>query len=118
MRSNVDWGVWLGAGGIVAAFSGTVINVIKARPESRKLKVDAAKVLTDIALGMTKDLEEDVQRLGQRLAGAEKAMWRTEALMREHMKWDHKAAKALQDHGLDIGDPPPLYDSQSSTGAQ
>lgn len=111
----MDWGVILGSGGILATMLKTFVDVAKSKDAAKKINVDAAKVLTDIAVGMTKELENDVKELGTKYEDLRQSAWRTEALLREHSKWDHKAASELRNLGLDIGNPPPLYEAQTGT---
>lgn len=77
---------------------GSVITALFSR---RKLSADTAKVLTDAASGVIRDLQEQIDDLKE---------WKREQvkLNREHRLWDADVVAHLKSAGITVPEPPTL----------
>jgi hypothetical protein len=99
----------LAAVGILSGLGGSLVAVIKSRPEARKLSADAAGVLVGIATGVSKELEADLKEMRQRVDELELVQRQQQWTLERHSLWDTAATEKLRVLGIEIGDPPPLF---------
>lgn len=110
------WATWaaliLGGGG----FAGMVVQIVKARPEAKKIDADAAQVLSSASAEFVQRMATQLDRtqarvdqLEQKLNLQEEREERHERLLLVHEAWDRSVAEKLRGMGETIADPPPLY---------
>lgn len=102
-----DWllPVIIGAPGLVA---GTVAW-LKVRPETRKLRSEAAAGLAASAGDLVADFTEDVKDLRNRLRGLEKRERLRDRMLLVHHEWDLQLVSQARAGGIDVAPPPPLW---------
>lgn len=109
-----DWPVQLWAA--VVAAVGTIAGVVGRRSNSR---ADAASVLTDGALKVVQELQEEVSRLrtdrDKDRERWERRLNRLEAAQREERQWCDmrigQLVQALHSEGIEVPPPPPRPDA-------
>lgn len=98
--------------GILSGLTGSLIAIIKSRPEARKLSADAAGVLVGIATGVSRELESDLKEMRERVDQLELKQRQQQWTLERHSLWDIAATEKLRVVGIEIGDPPPLFSKE------
>lgn len=102
---------WVIIGGIVTAITGPIIQALRVRPESKKMRQDGTANMLTGAGAMLQSVHEEMADL--RIEVRELRQWRTrlERLGRAHSKWDDHVVGKLAAAGITVPEPPPLFDS-------
>jgi hypothetical protein len=103
---------WVPIGGIAVAVAGTLISLLKARPEARKLNSDGAAALTTGAGALVTAVQAEMHELRQEVGELRKWRRNIDLRMRAHARWDDEVVAVARASGLEIGDPPKLYEEQ------
>lgn len=91
-------------------------SLLQVRPNARKLRADAAAVLTDSsgrllaeALKRIDDQGAAIERLEEQLADRERQQNAQDRRLIRHERWDIAIAEQVRQLGGQVGDPPPLF---------
>lgn len=103
---------WVVIGGLVSSAVGSLVLVLKAKPEARKLDRDGGAAILTAGAGLVKETREELVQLRQEVR--EFRLWRDglEHRLRRHSRWDDQRVVEARAHGWDVPDPPPLYDEK------
>jgi hypothetical protein len=106
----VTLGDWAGAAAIVSGVIVAVLPALKTRSESRKLGADAAAVLGTSAGAIVSSVKDEMAQL--RADVREMRAWRDQlqVRLRKHARWDDQMVTAARAAGMDVPDPPMLFD--------
>lgn len=99
----MDWNATLAVAGPVV---GLVLGNLFGR---RKAKADAHSVVITDASKFGTMMMERAEKAEARIDALEDRENRRDQLARDHLRWDWKAVRRLNDLGIDVEDPPPLF---------
>jgi hypothetical protein len=101
---------WVPITGLVAAVATAVVSAVRIRPESRKMRQDGTAALMTSTGAMVVNFQGEMDDL--RAEVKELRQWRNrkETWDRIHSRWDIQVVKLLSTAGIDVPDPPPLFD--------
>jgi hypothetical protein len=116
-RRNVALPDWVIGAGVLASAFGTLVLTLKAKPEARKMDRDGAAAALTAGAGIVTANSTSYTKLLDRVAALEAWNAGAERRMRRHSRWDQNAVNRLQQHGIDLPDPPPLWDDEDDTAA-
>jgi hypothetical protein len=116
-RRNVALPDWVIGAGVLASAFGSLVLVLKVKPESRKLDRDGAAAALTAGAGIVTASSTSYTNLLGRVTALETRIEGAERRMRRHSSWDQNAVNQLQRHGIDLPDPPPLWDDEDGTAA-
>ena len=108
---------WVVISGVLASAFGSLALAIKAKPEARKLDRDGAAAALTAGAGIVTANSTSYTKLLDRVAALEECIDGAERRMRRHSRWDQNAVAQLQQHGIELPDPPPLWDDEDGTAA-
>lgn len=107
---------WVGGGTGLSGLAATAALLMRARPESKKLKAEATKVIGDTYAALIANLNvqlgqmrADLAELAEKHKQREEREERQERLLLVHERWDLAIAEQVRQLGGHVGDPPPLY---------
>lgn len=107
---------WVGGGTGLSGLAATAALLMRARPESKKLKAEAAKIVGDTYAALVGSVNAQLDRMTTRVVEVEKKLDeleeredRQERLLLVHERWDLAAIDQIRQGGGHVGDPPPLY---------
>lgn len=107
---------WVGGGTGLSGLAATAALLMRARPESKKLKAEATKIVGDTYAALVNSVNTQLDRMGTKVAELEKKHEereereeRQERLLLVHERWDLAIAEQVRQLGGTVGDPPPLY---------
>jgi hypothetical protein len=116
-RRNVALSDWVIGAGVIASAVGSMVLAVKARPEARKMDRDGAAAALTAGAGIVTASSTSYTNLLGRVTALETRLESAERRMRRHSRWDQTAVNRLQQHGIDLPDPPPLWDDEDGTAA-
>lgn len=93
-----------GLGGIAG-----VTSLLQVRPNARKLRADAAAVLTDSSGRLLTDALRRIERLEQQLDEQDRQKHAQDRRLLRHERWDIAIAEQVRELGGSVADPPPLF---------
>lgn len=104
-----EWAVYLGIGGGIIT---SVVALFKARPEARKLDAEGAAAITTSASTLVTSVRDEMAGLRAELQDMRR--WRAglEARLRHHARWDDQVVAVARSAGVQVVDPPPLYEDR------
>jgi hypothetical protein len=108
---------WVVIGGVIASAAGSLILALKAKPEARKMDRDGAAAALTAGAGIVTASSVSYTKLLDRVDALEAWIDGAERRMRRHSRWDQTAVHVIQQHGIDLPDPPPLWDDEDGTAA-
>lgn len=107
---------WTVIGGIITAFGGSLVAMLRVRPEARKFRDEGAAQITTSAGAMIKGVESEMQEL--RTEVKEMRAWRKGLELRLlrhtrwHLRWDDIVLAYAREAGHNVPDPPRLDDEE------
>jgi hypothetical protein len=104
-------------GGVFASAAGSLVLALKAKPEARKMDRDGAAAALTAGAGIVTASSVSYTKLLDRVDALEKWIGDAERRMRIHSRWDQNAVRVIQQHGIELPDPPPLWDDEDDTAA-
>lgn len=103
---------WVVITGVVGGCLATLISAMKARPEAKKMHADGAAALTSSAGAIVASVQEEMKQLRNDLAEMRAWRARIDRRMRIHGRWDDQVVAVTRAAGIEIPDPPKLYDEE------
>lgn len=117
-----DIASWIGGGAGLGGLAVAAVALIRARPESKKLKAETTKIVGDTYAGLVSSVNSQLDRMTARVNEVEKKLKeredreeRQERLLLMHERWDIAITEQVRQLGGHVGDPPPLYPDSAST---
>lgn len=112
---------WVGGGTGLSGLSAAAALLMRARPESKKIKAEASKIVGDTYAALVGSLNDqlgkmraDLADLAEKHKQREEREDRQERLLLVHERWDLAIAEQVRQLGGHVGDPPPLYPDNSA----
>lgn len=81
----------------------------KFKAETKKLGAEATELITQAASDVVANIRHDNAELRQRLSRVERHSDALRDALQVHAAWDYNAARKLEEHGIAMPPPPPLY---------
>jgi hypothetical protein len=108
---------WVVISGVVGSIFGSLALALKAKPEARKMDRDGAAAALAAGAGIVTANSTSYNKLLDRVDALEAWIDSCERRMRRHSRWDQTAVHVIKQHGIDLPEPPPLWDDEDGTAA-
>lgn len=105
---------WVVVSGVIVSALGSIGLAIKAKPEARKMDRDGAAAGLTAGAAIVTANSTSYSRLLDRVTALEAWIDGAERRMRRHSRWDQTVVNVSQQHGIELPDPPPLWDDDDT----
>lgn len=106
---------WVPITGLIAAVGTAIVSAVRVRPESRKMRHDGTAALMTSTGAMVANFQGEMDDLRQEVKDLRQWRNHKERWDRIHSRWDSQVVKLLSTAGIDVPDPPPLFDDGGTT---
>lgn len=97
---------WVPIAGLAAGFLTMAVSALKVKPEARKMRQDGTAALMTSTGALLAGVQNEMHELRTEVRSLKEAG-------RVHSRWDNQVVRQLSAAGIEVPDPPPLWDVAS-----